>query len=222
KLELQVDYLLRNPDVGLVHSNMSCINEEGKPIEREFDLPSPIAGRCFGELFIKNKIAILTVLLRRDCLDKVGLFNVKFSGVDDTDLVLRVSIFYPIGYIDRFLACYRLHGSNTSKDWLLIRGTMLKITESLLETYPEIRSELGKKTVSDRLFELYCEVARLYCHKNQHVVAIKYWKKAISVHPTMFSSYIKVIWCKITPHQRTMLRWYKYKVLKMLTENINK
>ncbi|MBW2646296.1 MAG: glycosyltransferase [Deltaproteobacteria bacterium] len=212
KLELQVDYLLHNPDVGLVHSNMSYINEEGKSIQREFDFPSRIAGRCFGELFIKNKIAILTVLLRRDCLDKVGLFNVQFSGVDDYDLLLRVSRYYPVWHINQSLAGYRLHGSNTSRDWLGITLTRLRIIESLLETYPQIRSELGKKTVSDRLFQLYCEVARQHSHQNKHKAAIEYWKKAISVHPTKFSSYLEIIWSAITPNQRRVLNWYKYKI----------
>jgi len=217
KLELEVDYLLRNPDVGLVHSNMSYINEEGKPIQSDFDFPSRIAGKCFGELFIKNMVAILTVLLRRDCFDKAGLFNEQFSGVDDYDLLLRVSRYYPVGYINQSLARYRLHGSNTSRDWLGITLTRLRIIESLLETYPEIRSELGKKIVSDRLFRLYCEVAQLYCHNNEHKTAIKYWKKGITMHPAKLESYFKVIWCAITPGQRRMLNWYKYKILKMLT-----
>ncbi|OEU66617.1 MAG: hypothetical protein BBJ57_02480 [Desulfobacterales bacterium PC51MH44] len=216
KLELQVDYLLHNPDVGLVHSNMSYINEEGKLIEREFDFPSRIAGRCFGELFIKNKIAILTVFLRRDCLDRVGLFNVQFSGVDDYDLLLRVSRYYPVGYINQFLAGYRLHGSNTSRDWLAITLTRLKIIESLLKKYPKIRSELGKKTVSDRLFQLYCEVAHQYCHQNKHKAAIEYWKKGITEHPAKLGLYFEIIWCAITPCQRRVLNWYKHKILKML------
>ena len=207
-----MDYLLCNPDVGLVHSSMSYINEEGKPIQREFDFPSRIAGRCFGELFIKNKIAILTVLLRRDCLDKVGLFNEQFSGVDDYDLLLRVSRYYPVWHINQSLACYRLHGSNTSRDWLGITLTRLKIIESLLKKYPEIRSELGKKTISDRLFQLYCAVAHQYCHQNEHKAAIEYWKKGITKHPAKLGLYFKVIWCAITPHQRKMLNWYKYKV----------
>lgn len=217
KLELQVDYLLRNPDVGLVHSNMSYIDEQGEPIEPDFDFPSCIAGRCFGELFTKNRIAILTVLLRKDCLNKMGLFNIQFSGVDDYDLLLRVSRYYPVGHIDRFLASYRLHGSNTSRDWLAITLTRLRIIESLLETYPEIRSELGKKTVSDRLFHMYSDVAQLYCHKNEHKAAIEYWKKGITEHPAKLSLYSKVIWCGITPGQRRMLNWYKYKLLKMLS-----
>lgn len=221
KLELQVDYLLRNPDVGLVHSNMSYINEEGQPTERDsvFPFPTNLSGSCFPELFIRNQIAILTVLLRRDCLDKVGLFNEQFSGVDDYDLLLRVSRYYPVGYINQSLAGYRLHGSNTSRDWLGITLTRLRIIESLLETYPEIRSELGKKTVSDRLFQLYCEVAHQYCHKNEHKAAIEYWKKGITEHPAKLGLYFKVIWCTITPHQRRMLNWYKHKILKMLTRS---
>jgi len=220
KLELQVDYLLHNPDVGLVHSNMSYINEEGKPTKRDsvFPFPTNLSGSCFPELFIRNQIAILTVLLRRDCLDKMGFFNEQFSSLDDYELWLRVSRYFLIGYIDLFLASYRLHGSNTHRNWLAITLTRLKVIESLLGKHPEIRSELGKKTVSDKLFKLYYEVAQQYCNQNEHKSGIEYWKKAIKVHPTKLALYFKVIWCAITPHQRTVLNWYKYSILKMLTK----
>lgn len=217
KLELQVDYLLGNPDVGLVHSNMSYINEEGKPIEPHFGRwQTDVSGWCFKDLFIDNRIAILTALLRRECLDQLGLFNEKYASVDDYDLMLRISRKYPIGHIDRELALYRIHGKNTSRNWAPIDARRIEILEKIISSDANIVSELGKKVVKNRMLSLYWDVAEGYAGQQEYEMARKYWKKAIRLQPIKLESYLKLIWNSLALTQRKRLIWYKYKIMKLV------
>jgi len=217
KLEVQVNYLLQNPDVGLVHSNMSYINEEDKPVEPYFGRwQTDVSGWCFRDLFIDNRIAILTVLLRRECLDQLGFFNEKYASVDDYDLMLRISRKYPIGHIDRELALYRIHGKNTSRNWAPIDARRIEILETMISSDPGIVSELGKKVVKDRILSLYRDVAEGYASQQEYKMAHKYWSKAVRLQPVRFESYLKFIWNSLTPTQRKAVSWYKHKIMKLV------
>ena len=56
KLEKQVDFLMRNPAIPLVHTSRSDIDANG--IRSEADRPMDAQGYCFSDLFIRNRIVL--------------------------------------------------------------------------------------------------------------------------------------------------------------------
>lgn len=217
KLQVQVDYLINNPDVGLVHSSREYIYENEVKGPPASSWPTNVAGMCFKDLFIRNQISVLTVLLRKECLNRVGLFDESISFADDYELWLRISRSYHIGYIDRIVSFYRYHEQNTSHNWVGMLRAELKVIETILMKFPEIYQELGDTVVKNRLHELYYKTANFYLYLDKQESARQYYWKALTIHPTKWDCWNRLlIWSFLSSKQRSILQWYKLKVSKLL------
>lgn len=109
KLEIQISYLDRHQKIGLVYSNRYLINADGKIIGmRRSSRPDNIL------LLQENYIPRSTVVHRKKCIDKVGMYDESISGNDDWDMWIRISEKFKMGYIDKPLVKYRVHGKNIS------------------------------------------------------------------------------------------------------------
>lgn len=213
KLDLQVDYLRNNPDVGLVHTNISCINGSGVNIKLPFDIVTGIEGKCFKDLFKRNGIANSTVLVRRTCLDKVGLFFDGAPCTEDYEMWMRISIEYPIGFINRTLMFYRVHESGVSQDSFRQALDVLVALNSIISRYPDVYREVGKAVVNARVAELYFEVGNEHIWKLQDLKAArKYFFNVIRRQPTYWVNYRYFLWCSLTTAQRRAISWYWHRV----------
>jgi len=210
KLNLQVQYLDDHPDVGLVHANQSYIDSDGRHTRLPFDDGfAKVSGWCFRDLFIRNRIAVLTVLARKSALDSVGPLNETIPGGDDYEMWMRISKHFPIGHLDQVLAHYRTHGSNVSNDNFRMTRTDLGAIQSILRRYPEARKELGAGVVDARLFELNYQLGGWYMWKAQdHTSARHHYWQAIRARPFYLKSYRRFVWCSLNDSQRRMLSWY--------------
>ena len=218
KLALQVRCLVENPEVGLVHGNVRFVDKEGHRIpEREdrWDADARLAtGRCFPVLFDKNRLAMLTVCMRRECFDTIGPFREDIPGVDDYEYWLRLSRRYAFAHIDRPLALYRLHGANESVvNWLLQLVKELKAIEGLLEQQPELDENVGRARVTQRIYALSREIGDEYCRRNIHTEARPYLLRAIRQRPLTLAVYGKLALGAMPSRLRTALRWYAKKLL---------
>ncbi len=210
KLNLQVQYLDDHPDVGLVHASQSYIDSDGQHTRLPFDDGfAKVSGWCFRDLFIRNRIAVLTVLARKSALDSVGPLNETIPGGDDYEMWMRISKHFPIGHLDQVLAHYRTHGSNVSNDNFRMTRTDLGAIQSILRRYPEARKELGADVVDARLFELNYQLGGWYMWKAQdHASARHHYWQAIRARPFYLKSYRRFVWCSLNDSQRRMLAWY--------------
>jgi len=88
------------------------------------------------------------VMVRRDALVRVGLFNVRLRQLTDLEMWLRVAFFHEVGFVPDPLVTFRVHqgsasvaNARTGTAWLdrvwLLEG---------LRAHPEIRSALGPRT----------------------------------------------------------------------------
>ncbi len=123
KLEVQLALADEHPEYGLISSSYYK-DEKGKYEERTRHGPS---GWVYREVFMANYIRTSTVMIRRDCFDRVGLFDTSLPLTQDYDLWLRMSHDYPVGYINRPLATYRHHPGGISRKVLESREYFLKI-----------------------------------------------------------------------------------------------
>jgi hypothetical protein len=75
----------------------------------------------FAALALENWVVTPgTQLIRREVLDRVGLFDEATAPGDDWDMAIRVSRSGPVGFIDRPLLNWRRHPltiTNTSPHW---------------------------------------------------------------------------------------------------------
>lgn len=141
KLALQVAALSVHPDVGLVYSDGRFFRHDpAQPAGRVLDgLPSP-SGDVFPELLRGNFLSTPTVLIRRLCLDAVGLFDERpdFLAVEDYDLWLRIAAQFPVLYVPGDVAAIRRHGGSISRDVAALRQRMLLVLARMEDLYPAL------------------------------------------------------------------------------------
>lgn len=209
KLRFQVQYLDDHPGIGLVHANQDYIDSDGRHTCLDFDDGfTKVSGWCFRDLFIKNRIAVLTVLARKSSMDSVGPLNETIPGGDDYEMWLRISKHFQIGHLDQVLAHYRTHESNVSNDNFRMTRTDLGAVQSILQKYPDSRKELGADVVNARLFELNYELGGWYMWQaRDHASARRYYWQAIRSRPLCLKSCRRFVWCCLNDSQRRMLAW---------------
>lgn len=124
RIEEQVLFLEQNNNIGLVFSDAYFMRYDNpttikysdyKPRIKKHFLNSIQNRNIYEALLVENIILSLTVLIRKECFEKVGFFDISLK-YEDYDMWLRVCRQYPIAFIDKPLAYYRTHDSNLSNN----------------------------------------------------------------------------------------------------------
>lgn len=137
KLEEQIAcFINSSQDLGFVHTGYREFDEkrEYNPRPLRFVRKKQLSGFVFEDLVVHNFIGVLTVMVPKIILDEVGYFDQNLVNSPDWDLWLRITKSYPVGYVDKSLARYRLNPHGLSKNyikyeknlWLLLERHLLK------------------------------------------------------------------------------------------------
>ncbi|MDR1023607.1 MAG: glycosyltransferase [Prevotellaceae bacterium] len=112
KLEVQITVMQSHLQIALSCTNRYTIDENGKKI-KEQALRKPI-NRSLSSLLISNYITCSSVVVRRDILEKTGLFpdTPIFKAGEDYHLWIRVVYYGNAYFIDEPLVGYRVHTGN--------------------------------------------------------------------------------------------------------------
>jgi len=111
KVESQVRMFQQNPELGLIATDHHIIDLEGK-ITRTVAVPDFSRRGAFLSLLLNCIFSQPTVMVRKECHDKVGFY--KDTYAQDYDMWIRIARYYSVGVIHKPLAMYREHGSNRS------------------------------------------------------------------------------------------------------------
>lgn len=215
KLEVQIVSLEQDERVALVHSKLDCIDINGN--QMDYDWITGVSGYCFEEMFKKNMIAVLTVLIRKTIIDEIGLFNEQLSGTDDYEMWLRVTLKYPISYIDQSLAFYRFHDNNISKNSFKMTILELKTINTILSDHSEALNQISKQTIKARLYQLHHQLGGWYAwHAQDFYQARKHYWLTIQNNPLAFGAYYRFVYCSLSNEQRKALNWQLSKLKKIL------
>src|SRR4029079_1800846 len=77
KLKLQMPLFDGRPHVGVVYSDYEMMDGEGRPIHKN---PTHMhRGRISGRLLIENFVSFPTAVVRRECLERHGVFDLGFG-----------------------------------------------------------------------------------------------------------------------------------------------
>lgn len=113
KLEKQVALMEKERKIGLIYSNYLCIDERNSRILKHYRCKKFSDHRvAFNNLLTYNYINTSTVMIRKACIGKVGLFNEKYSYLEDYDLWVRIGKDYGIDCIHNPLVKTRSHKNN--------------------------------------------------------------------------------------------------------------
>jgi len=116
KLEAQVAFLDSHRECGLVHTEVSVIDEQGKVIHARFNQGtgrSVPQGKCLNDLLRSCHIQVPTVMERRSWLDKAGRFDLRLVAAQDyLHWIMLALAGAEVGYIGQALAMYRWRQSS--------------------------------------------------------------------------------------------------------------
>lgn len=105
-----MEYLIANPDVGIVFGDSMFTEADGIEIEPT----RPIVDFTYQKMVLncENSISQPSAFIRREIVAKVGDLDPKFYYFMDWDFWLRAGIYYKIEHIDAIMSTYRLHADS--------------------------------------------------------------------------------------------------------------
>jgi glycosyltransferase involved in cell wall biosynthesis len=132
-LSRQVDILDKNSQIGFAYSNIERINETGTVIGGHWlpDLIQPeqdtiLPGEAIFDAIAAygNVIPCPSVVVRRECYERLGTFDHKLPFATDLEMWLRIAAHYDVGYLADPLVAQRVHPeqetakfANTGRDY---------------------------------------------------------------------------------------------------------
>jgi len=180
KLGKQVQLLQnKSSEVGVVCSWSYTIDEKGNYISKRC-LPKK-GGYIYEDLLSTNPISVPTVLIRKECFNRVGLFDDLLNAQEDWDMWVRIAKYYRFALIKVPLVKYRLHSNQLSKNL----GVKIITANRILVKYA---NELKKRPRVHSKHYFY--IGNRLCHMGKTKEGQRYLIKAISLYPFCIRYYI--------------------------------
>ena len=186
KSAAQLALLASDPALAMVFSDM--VDFEGERLSpttyfqnRAFD------GRCApSSIFLYDMVSTPTVILRRACLDDVGMFDESLPIGQDTDLWFRIALRHRFGCVPRPLVRRRLHPGNVTRNSRLLARCVDEIwgryLEDCIRHEPERAGALRADYARKRWGHLFVEGCALL-HEGQAPEGRRMLAQAIGVAP---------------------------------------
>ena len=159
KLQKQMNRLLESsPETGFVYGCYEYNSLDGrkacfprKELEKEKK-----TGFIYPQMLLENLIGMPTILVKRECIEKIGKVNIHYASLEDYEWMLRLSRAYKAEYLDEILVdVYATKGSvnqnlsaNFSSRCMLIgvyRQEMVRygVLEQVIQEFLEEAEYLG-------------------------------------------------------------------------------
>ncbi|MBQ0831325.1 glycosyltransferase family A protein [Marinobacter sp.] len=204
KLKLQIP--LFTEGVGLVYGGVELINENGEttgfdPCDRQ------IQGHIFPQLLVKNRMTGGSVVVLREALDSVGMFDPEFSAAENWDLWLRICKKYEARLVDTPIVKYRLHQNNMSKDMTLMQDAKRQIMEKHCDRHSpdKLVAQYSKLAEADLFYKLGVH----YFSQEQFGKAIVSFLRVIKISPFYEDTPVRLVRSMMGRSVNRILRKFK-------------
>lgn len=126
RIQFQVAYLQDNPDIDVVYTALTVIDENGKVLNtiRRESLP-PDQFLAFE--FFRNQVPSPSSILAKSEVFQKEPFDATFRIGEDLEWIIRTAHQFTFGYLDKPLTHYRRHQSNLSEKLENLRAIELQI-----------------------------------------------------------------------------------------------
>jgi glycosyltransferase involved in cell wall biosynthesis len=183
KLRYSLPVLDSDPGMAFVFTLCQMIDGAGEIIGEahySFDIE-----RAYLNLLSENYIMAPSVIMRRSCLDDVGLFDESIFIPADWDLWLRLACRYRVGYVDLPLSQYRQVSNYTLRN----AEQFVREADYVLEKQFEAVEELSERQRRQLRARLLLTHALLYLKADERDRARYMLRKAIGIQPLNWRPY---------------------------------
>jgi glycosyltransferase involved in cell wall biosynthesis len=124
KLEVQMEYLLQNPNIALLGSSVEIINSEGNlhNNQNSFNSQKPLKWEEIRRnLSVKNLFCHSSVVFNREVAIAVGGYRNYYPHSEDYELWCRIAKEFPSEICSDILVKFRIHNNSISKRKFLVQ-----------------------------------------------------------------------------------------------------
>jgi glycosyltransferase involved in cell wall biosynthesis len=199
KLLKQISVFIEFPEIDLVYSNYTIINEDGVLESNNTNLKIGHICNAFKPIFLHElTIPWPTIVMKKDIVINVGGFS-NYKSAEDFDLLLKISQKSQFYFVDEFLATYRIHINQLSTNFELTKNEIFQIYNYWEVTWSEYDDLDAKKNewlkIGKKQICYISGLRALIQNKSASTFfkeAIKY-KGNIKLYILYFISYIPII-----------------------------
>lgn len=155
RLEKQVAFMEAHPVVGLLGTRFEAIDEKGQVTRLAYLQENNKVLQA--RLLEINQFSHGSVMIRKEALDKVGLFRDFFKYAQDYDLWLRIAEQYEVANLPEFLFCYRELDLAISSKKILTQSLYAGVAREMAMQ----RIETGSDSIQQGLIPTLPSVQRL-------------------------------------------------------------
>lgn len=180
KLQLQVEILDRDAKVGIVYVRMPIVNEHGEVLGMK---PNGVSGRNFQELLrVWGDLPTSSVMTRRECFDRLGMFDDDLPPMEDIDMWIRIAHDYDLHEIEgKTLAYYWRHDHQITQDLIKVYSGLVKVHAKILRTFKDIPRDL----ILRKLVKNQYTLSRVYFSKKKFPEAFANVSEVIVKYPAV-------------------------------------
>ncbi len=153
RLQKQVAFLERHPQIGILGTWVRLLDQEGK-LESTIRNPTNHALIAWSLIF-GNCVTHSTVMMKRDLVEALGFYHKEKQSAEDYDLWARASFVTKIANLPEPLGCYRVY------PWSLTATTTASVMEQReFEVVHFVTTELIPKLSSAKRTAMLFKLAR--------------------------------------------------------------
>ena len=180
KFEKQLNkFELLSDDCGLVYCGFCYVFDYTGQIQKRI-FPK-FQGNVFDNLLGGNIFPIHAPLVKRECFEKCGQFDVSLPACEDWDLWIRFARHYKFAFVPDILTKYYIHGQQKSveiRKVIMARKSIVEKYQSELEQRPRILARHLRR------------IAALYCLSDKSMKGREYFIASIRYDPLYYGNYV--------------------------------
>lgn len=183
KLEKQINILIHSdPKIGVVYTGYYRIKNN----VREYIPSSSIVqkeGDLHSVLLKKNFIGMPTVVIKKECFEKVGMFDERLPRLQDWEMWIRISKHYEFKFIDTPLVLAHYQQDSITNNQNAVKEALKIIVEKHFDQFCKEKEILSSY--------YYLKGNELYFCKKRGWS--KYYLNAIKLNPVDFKRIISIV-----------------------------
>ncbi len=160
RLKKQVNFMEKNPEVGICGSFMQIFTDEKDLNIRKYSTEDEDLRK---DIFKYSPIAQPTAIIRKECYEKVGYYDDRYDATQDLDMTFRIGNEFKLANIPEVLIRYRVHpDSVTYKKLKKQIKNALRIRRKYSECYTYNLDFTGRFVMTFTWFSQFLPVNLVY------------------------------------------------------------
>lgn len=208
-LELEVLILDTNPDIGLVYAKAQAINGDGNVMSQMSGALQKYPGETLKSALYGNFVCTITALIRRECFDRVGLFDETLKARVDYDMWIRMAKYYRFAHIDKVLAHFRMHAGRytgaMSKHFVEVCASRIRVLDKAFSNADLSEEILAIKPVA--YCNAYMDIGLGWLNVRAWKKSVHYFWQAIRVSPNPVITPFRILYSILFYNVFSKTKW---------------